>query len=123
MSFNLVVLVGNVVRDPEVKQVSNGKSLAKMSIATNEKWRDRQGQEQQRTEYHNVVIWGALSAIAFKLRKGSQVTIFGKIKTRSYEDRQGQKKYVTEIIADRVVTGQPEDNPGDNYDDEPEINF
>lgn len=101
--INKVILIGNLGKDPEVQNFETGKK-ASFSLATTEMSRDREGNEQQHTEWHNVVMWRGLADIAEQfLHKGSQVYIEGKIRTRSFEGRDGQKKYVTEIQADNMV--------------------
>lgn len=101
---NLVVLLGRVGSDPEVKEVGqSGKSVARFSIATSEVWTDRDGQKQEKTEWHRIVAWGKLAEIIGQyVKKGSAVHVQGKITTRSWEDDQGNKKYSTEIIASQV---------------------
>jgi single-strand DNA-binding protein len=97
---NKVILVGNLGKDPEVRFTPNGKALAKFSVATSEKWTDQQGQKQERTEWHNVVVWGKQAESCGQyLTKGRQVFVEGSIRTRSYDDKDGNKKYMTEIIA------------------------
>jgi single-strand DNA-binding protein len=100
---NKVILVGNLGKDPEVQTFDTYKKAA-FSLATTEHSRDREGNEVQHTEWHNIVMWRGLAEIAEQfLRKGSQVYIEGKIRTRSYDSKDGQKKYVTEIQADNMV--------------------
>jgi single-strand DNA-binding protein len=100
---NKVILVGNLGKDPEVQTFDTYKKAA-FSLATTEHSRDREGNEVQHTEWHNIVMWRGLAEIAEQfLRKGSQVYIEGKIRTRSYDGKDGQKKYVTEIQADNLV--------------------
>lgn len=100
---NKVVLIGNLGKDPEVQTFDTYKKAA-FSLATTEYSRDREGNEVQHTEWHNIVMWRGLAEIAEQfLRKGSQVYIEGKIRTRSYDAKDGQKKYITEIQADNLV--------------------
>jgi single-strand DNA-binding protein len=100
---NKVVLIGNLGKDPEVQTFETYKKAA-FSLATTEVSRDKEGNEVQHTEWHNIVMWRGLAEIAEQyLRKGSQVYIEGKIRTRSYDAKDGQKKYVTEIQADNLV--------------------
>jgi len=115
---NKVILVGNLGDNPEVRQISNGNSVANLSIATSESWRDRQnGQMVERTEWHRVVIFGKLAEIAGQyLRKGSKVYIEGKLQTRKWQDKQGQDRYTTEIVVD--INGQMQ--MLDRRDDTPE---
>src|SRR3982750_317163 len=100
---NKVIIVGRLGADPELKTVTGGQSVARLSIATSENWTDKQGQKQERTEWHRVVVWGKLAELCGKyLTKGRQAYVEGRLQTRSWEDQQGQKKYSTEIVADRV---------------------
>jgi single-strand DNA-binding protein len=100
---NKVVLIGNLGKDPEVQTFETYKK-ASFSLATTEYSRDREGNEVQHTEWHNIVMWRGLAEIAEQyLRKGSQVYIEGKIRTRSYDTKDGQKKFITEIQADNLV--------------------
>jgi len=97
---NKVILVGNLGKDPEVRFTPNGKALAKFSVATSERWTDQDGQKQERTEWHNVVVWGKQAETCGQyLSKGRQVYVEGSIRTRSYDDKDGNKKYITEIVA------------------------
>jgi single-strand DNA-binding protein len=101
---NKVILVGNLGDNPEIKTLDGNIKVAKFSLATNETFRDSNGQNQTLTEWHNIVVWRGLADLAEKyLHKGSTIYIEGKIKTRSYEDSHGDKRYVTEIIGDQVV--------------------
>ncbi|MDX9730822.1 MAG: single-stranded DNA-binding protein [Bdellovibrionales bacterium] len=99
---NKVIIVGRLGADPETRQVGNGGTVARLSIATSENWVDKDGQKQERTEWHRIVVWGKLAEICGRhLAKGRQVYIEGRLQTRSWED-QGQKKYSTEIVANTV---------------------
>lgn len=100
---NKVIVVGRLGADPEIKTVSGGQTVARLSIATSENWTDKQGQKQERTEWHRVVVWGKLAELCGKyLSKGRQAYIEGRLQTRSWEDQQGQKKFTTEIVANTV---------------------
>lgn len=100
---NKVIIVGRLGSDPEVKTVSANNNVARLSIATSESWTDREGQKQERTEWHRVVVWGRLADLCGKyLTKGRQVYVEGRLQTRSWEDQQGQKKYTTEVVANTV---------------------
>jgi single-strand DNA-binding protein len=95
--------VGRLGNDPEVKNISPSQTVARLSVATSENWTDREGQKQERTEWHRVVVWGKLAELCGKyLAKGRQVYVEGRLQTRSWEDPQGQKKYSTEIVANTV---------------------
>ncbi|HZP16668.1 MAG TPA: single-stranded DNA-binding protein [Terriglobales bacterium] len=104
-SINKVILLGNLGKDPEVKYTPQGKPVAKFSLATNERYKDKDGQWQDRTEWHNIVLWERLAEIAGEyLKKGSKVYIEGRIRTDSWDDKQsGQKKYMTTIIGQDLV--------------------
>lgn len=100
---NKVIIVGRLGTDPEVKTVGQGQTVTRLSIATSENWTDKQGQKQERTEWHRIVVWGRLAEICGKhLSKGRQVYVEGRLQTRSWEDQQGQKRYTTEIVANTV---------------------
>ena len=96
---NKVILIGNLGGDPEVRYTANGNAVANFRIATNESWTDKQGQKQERTEWHRIVCWGKLAELAGEyLHKGRQVYIEGKLQTRQWDDREGNKRYTTEIV-------------------------
>lgn len=97
---NKVILIGTLGQDPEIRYIPNGGAVGRLSIATNESWRDKQtGQQKEQTEWHRVVLFGKLAEIASEyLRKGSQVYIEGKLKTRKWTDDAGVERYTTEII-------------------------
>ena len=104
-SINKVILIGNLGKDPEVKYTPQGTPVAKITLATNERWKDKEGNWQDRTEWHNVVLWQRLAEIAGEyLKKGGKVYIEGRLQTRSWDDKQtGQKKYMTEVVANDLV--------------------
>jgi len=103
MSVNKVILVGNLGRDPEVRFTAGGKAVARFSVATSEVWTDAEGTRQERTEWHNVVVWGKQAESCGQyLQKGRQVYVEGSIRTRQYDDKDGNKKYITEVHAQRV---------------------
>lgn len=100
---NKVIVLGRLGADPEVKTVTGGNTVARLSLATSENWTDKQGQKQERTEWHRVVVWGKLAELCGKyLNKGRQVYVEGRLQTRSWEDPQGQKRYTTEVVANTV---------------------
>lgn len=104
---NKVIIVGSLGQDPEVRYTPNGQAIANLSVATSEQWRDKQGQKQERTEWHRVVIFGKLAEVAGEyLRKGSQAYFEGKLQTRKWQDKQGQDRYSTEIVIDISGTMQ-----------------
>ncbi|WP_413578340.1 single-stranded DNA-binding protein [Bdellovibrio sp. HCB290] len=99
---NKVIIVGRLGADPEVKAIGSGSTVARLNIATSESW-VKDGQRQEKTEWHRVTVWGKLAEICGKhLAKGRQVYVEGKLQTRSWEDQQGQKRYATEIVANTV---------------------
>jgi len=103
MSVNKVILVGNLGKDPELRYTPSGTAVATFSLATSERYKDRNGEQQEKTEWHNIVAWRNLAEICGKyLHKGKQVYIEGKIQTRSYEDRDGNRRYMTEVVADQM---------------------
>ena len=101
---NKVILVGRLGQDPEVKHLQTGQQVARLSIATSEAWKDKQGQKQERTEWHRVIVWGKMAEVVGQyLKKGRQVYLEGKLQTRSWEDKETkQKRYTTEINASTV---------------------
>ena len=101
---NKVILVGNLGADPETRAMPSGSTVANLRIATSESWRDKtSGEQQERTEWHRVALFGRLAEIASEyLRKGSQVYIEGSLRTRKWQDKQGNDRYTTEIIADNM---------------------
>ena len=117
-SVNKVILIGNLGKDPEVKYTPSGTPVAKLTLATNERFKDKGGEWQDRTEWHNVVVWQRLAEIAGEyLKKGSKVYIEGRLQTRSWDDKQtNQKKYMTEVVAQDLVLlgGRGEGGGGDD---------
>ncbi len=101
---NSVRLMGNLGAAPEIKNITDNKKLAKFSLATNEVYKNEKGEKVTETYWHNVVVWGKLAGIAEKyLQKGSEVAIEGKLTNRSYTDKEGNKRYVTEILANEIL--------------------
>jgi single-strand DNA-binding protein len=99
---NKVIIVGRLGKDPETRTVGQGQ-VSNFSVATSENWVDKEGQKQERTEWHRIVVWGKLADICGKyLSKGKQVYVEGRLQTRSWDDAQGQKKYSTEVVATTV---------------------
>lgn len=104
-SVNKVILIGNLGKDPEIKYTPSGTPVAKFSLATNERYKDKSGEFQERTEWHNIVAWQRLAEIVGEyVKKGSKLYIEGRLQTSSWEDKQsGEKKYRTEIVANDLV--------------------
>jgi single-strand DNA-binding protein len=113
-SVNKVILIGNLGKDPEVKYTPSGTAVANFTLATNERYKDKDGQWQDRTEWHNIVAWQRTAEIAGEyLKKGRSVYIEGRLQTRSWDDKDGQKHYKTEIVAqDLVLLGGREAGEG-----------
>ena len=103
MSVNKVILVGNVGKDPEVKHLESNVSVANFTLATSDHYTNKSGEKVTTTEWHNIVCWSGLATLAENyIRKGSQIYVDGKIRTRSYDAQDGSKKYITEILADTI---------------------
>jgi single-strand DNA-binding protein len=100
--LNKVMLIGNLGRDPEVRSTTSGQPVANFTLATSRRWKDKNGQRQEQTEWHYVVVWGKQAEIAGQyLTKGKQIYLEGRLQTRSWDDRQsGEKKYRTEVVCD-----------------------
>jgi len=106
MYLNKAYIIGNLTRDPELKALPSGSSVASFSVATNRVWKDQNGARQESTDYHNIVVFGRQAETAAQyLKKGAQVLIEGRIQTRSWDGQDGKKQYRTEIVADRVQFG------------------
>jgi len=131
---NKVILVGHLGADPDMRHTQSGAGVCELRIATNETWNDKSGQRQERTEWHRVVVWGKLAELCSKfLSKGRLVYVEGRLRTRSWDDKDGNKRYTTEIIANDVQflggregggggrgardDGPPADDLGGGYDD------
>ena len=119
--INKAIIVGNLGRDPEVRYTANGNAIANITVATTESWKDKQsGERQEKTEWHRVVFFGRLAEIAGEyLKKGAQVYIEGRLQTRKWEDKSGQERYTTEIVASEMqmlgsrgggTSGAPDDD-------------
>jgi len=104
MSLNKAILIGHLGRDPEVRYTPNGTAVANFSLATSERWTDNSGDKKERTEWHRIVAFGKLGEICGEyLSKGRQVYIEGRIQTRDWEDKEGVKRYTTEIVANQML--------------------
>lgn len=128
---NKVILLGNLGANPEMRYTQGGTAVANLRLATTEHWTDRSGQPQEATEWHRIVVWGKQAEICGQyLTKGRQIYVEGRIRTRQWQDQQGQKRYTTEIVAQRVqmlgrradaetggeaVTVPPEDPVGQDF--------
>lgn len=116
--LNKVFLLGRLGNDPEVRYTTNGGAVANFNVATNESWVDKAGQKQERTEWHRVVVWGKLGELCGQyLSKGRQAFLEGKLQTREWTDKEGGKRYTTEIVASNVqFLGGPGDRAGQSSD-------
>lgn len=104
MSLNKVQLIGNLTRDPEMKQIPGGQVVATFGVATNFTWKDQSGNQQSKTEFHNIVAWRRLAEICGQyLKKGSKVYVEGRLQTRDWEGEDGTKRYRTEIVIDNMI--------------------
>ena len=115
--INKVILVGNLGKDPEVRHLEGGATVATFSLATGESYKDKNGQRVEKTEWHNIVMWRGLAEVAEKfLKKGQMVYIEGKIRSRNYQDKEGQTRYITEIVADEMTMlgARPDGSQGGN---------
>lgn len=115
---NKVILVGNLGRDPEVRYTKSGQAVASFSLATSEKWTGKDGNKEEKTEWHRIVAWGKLGEICGEyLSKGKQVYIEGRLQTREWEDNDGNKKQTTEIVANNMtMLGQAGGGGGSGYE-------
>jgi single-strand DNA-binding protein len=118
MSVNKVILLGRLGQDPELKYTPGGSAVCNFSLATTESWTDKQGQKQEKTEWHRVVVWGKLAELCNQyLAKGRQAFLEGRLQTRSWDDKDGNKRYTTEILASTVqFIGGPSANNNANVD-------
>lgn len=133
MNLNKVFILGNLTRDPELKQTPSGQAVCAFSVATNRRYTDKMGQKQEQVEFHNIVAWGRQAEIISQyLHKGSSILIEGHLQTRSWQDQQGAKHWKTEVIAERIQLGpkgggggggrgeEQEDAPGGSQQKQPE---
>lgn len=127
MGVNKAILIGNLGKDPEFKYTPGGQPVATFSLATTERWTDKNGQRQDRTEWHNIVAWGRTAELANQyLKKGRTVYIEGRISTRSWDDKDGNKKYRTEIVVTQLQflgSGGPANNEIDSGSENHGSNF
>ncbi len=123
VSVNKVILIGNLGKEPDLRYTPSGQPVATFPMATSEKWKDKDGQLQQKTDWHNVVAWGRQAEICKEyLKKGSPVYIEGRIQSRSYEDKDGNRRYITEIVATRMqMLGRKAEEPSAEQLPEQEI--
>ncbi len=116
---NKVILVGRLGRDPEVRHTKTGDPVCTFSIATSERWKDKNGEQQEKTEWHRIVAWRKLAEICGEyLRKGKQVYIEGKLQTRDWEDKDGHKRYTTEVVANEMQMLDRRGEDSGNYNED-----
>ncbi len=117
MSINKAILIGNVGNDPEVRHLEGGTPVANFRLATSETYTNRSGERVTQTEWHNIVVWRGLAEVVEKyVKKGAQLYIEGRIRTRTWDDRDGNKRYTTEIVCDVLqMLGRRSDNNEQNY--------
>lgn len=130
MSVNKVIVLGRLGQDPEMKYTPSGAAVCNFSVATSENWTDKSGQKQERTEWHRIVVWGKLAELCNQyLSKGRQAFVEGKLQTRSWDDKDGTKRYTTEIMATTVQfiggasTGANNNAGANNYNDNYNDNY
>lgn len=103
-SLNKAMIIGNVGADPELRYTAGGQAVITLSVATSDRWKDKDGNEQDRTEWHKIVVWGKQAESCGKyVTKGKQILVEGRIQTRKYDDKEGVTRYATEIVADKVT--------------------
>ena len=124
MSVNKVILVGNVGHDPDVKHLENDLSLARFPLATSERFKNKNGEKTERTEWHNIVVWRGLARVVEDyVKKGSQLYLEGRIQTRKFQDRDGNDRYMTEIVAENMkMLGKKGSDNSDNQASAPQNN-
>jgi len=117
-SLNKVMLIGNLGKDPEMKYTPSGQAVATFSLATTSKWKNKEGNAQENTQWHNIKVWGRQAEIAQQyLKKGRQIYVEGRLETRSYDDKDGNRKWFTEVIAMQfLMLGNKRDDAGGGGD-------
>ena len=119
-SLNKAMIIGNLGRDPEVRYLQSGQAVVNFTVATNERYQDKEGEWQEKAEWHRVVIFGKQAEVAGKyLNKGSRVYIEGRLQTRDWEDKDGQKRYTTEIVCRNMIMLGGRGEPAPDADEEP----
>lgn len=121
MYLNKAIIIGNLTRDPELRALPSGMQVASLSVATNRVWKDKNGAKQESSDFHNVVVFGRQAETSAQyLKKGQQVLVEGRIQTRSWDDKSsGEKKYRTEIVAERVQFGNKAGGAGASSSEAP----
>ncbi len=119
---NKVILVGNLGKDPEVRHLEGGTAVASFSIATTEVYKDKTGTRQEQTEWHNIVVWRGLAEVAEKyLKKGMTIYLEGKLRTRSWDDKEGHKRNSTEVVGDTFTILSKKDSPSSGNAEQTDI--
>lgn len=124
--INKVILIGRLGRDPEISYTASGQAVARLTLATSEEWRDKaSGEKKERTEWHRIVVWGKQGEnCSAYLAKGRQIYVEGRLQTREWDDKDGNKRYITEIVANNVTfLGGGGNVPRDNYGESGNANF
>lgn len=120
---NKVILIGNLGKDPEVRHLEGGATVANFPLATTETYKDKTGTRQEQTEWHNIVLWRSLAEVAEKyLKKGMQIYVEGKLRTRSWEDKEGHKRYTTEVVGETFTMLGSKKSNEENKDKEQQQN-
>ena len=118
MALNKVMIIGNLGTDPELRFTQGGQAVANFNVATNERWKNKDGEMQERTEWHRIVVWGRQAENCEKyLKKGRQVYVEGRLQTRDWEDKSGNKRYTTEVVAQNIqfLSGGASEGGGRDY--------
>ncbi|MGZ4055396.1 MAG: single-stranded DNA-binding protein [Bacteroidia bacterium] len=116
---NKVILVGNLGKDPEIRHLEGGAAVANFTLATSDSYKDKSGVRQEQTEWHNIVVWRGLAEVAEKyLKKGMTIYIEGKLRTRSWDDKEGHKRYTTEIVGDTFTILSKKENSSSSANDD-----
>jgi len=116
---NKVILVGNLGKDPEVRHLEGGATVANFPLATTENYKDKNGNRQEQTEWHNIVVWRGLADVAEKyLKKGMTIYMEGKLRTRSWDDKEGNKRYTTEVVGETFTILSKKENSGSGATDD-----
>ena len=117
MSVNKVILVGRLGKDPETRYMTNGEAVTNATLATSENWKDKSGEKQEKTEWHNLVFYRRLAEVAGEyLKKGAQIYVEGKLQTRKWQTKEGQERYTTEIIVDQMQMLGGKSSGGGNFE-------
>ncbi len=117
MNINHAQILGNLTRDPELRQTKSGQDVCSFSVATNREWKNKDGEKQKEVEYHNMVAWGKTGElVAQYMKKGSQILVEGRLQTTTWEDKDGTKRYKTEIVAESIQFGNKPRNDRPEYD-------